>query len=153
MLLKDYFHVNDSFLWMLYLIDVFIMLFVVVLIFAMIFKFLPNAKVDWRDVFAGALFTTLLFYIGKLLIGWYIGNSNIASMYGTAGSIVVVLIWVFYSSQILLLGGEFTQAYARMQGRDIVPSTFARKISGNNPFKSIKKRIYKYRDKTEEEED
>jgi membrane protein len=82
------------------------------LMFAMMFKLLPDADVDWRDVWLGAAITAALFEIGKLLIGLYIGRQAFDSTYGAAASLVVLLIWVYYSSQIVLLGAEFTHVYA-----------------------------------------
>lgn len=93
---------------------------IVTLIFAMIFKILPDAEVEWKDVWIGALVTSLLFNIGKTLIGLYLGNSATASTYGAAGSLVVILLWVYYSAQILFFGAEFTQVYARRYGSRIV---------------------------------
>jgi membrane protein len=81
-------------------------------LFAMIYKILPAVRIAWRDVTIGAIITALLFSIGKLLIGVYLGNSAIASTYGAAGSVILVLVWVYYSAQIFLLGAEFTKVYA-----------------------------------------
>jgi membrane protein len=94
----------------------------VVLLFAMIFKFLPDAKVEWRDVWIGAVATAALFTIGKTLISLYLGRAGTESTYGAAGSLVAILIWVYYSAQILFLGAEFTQVYARRYGSKIQPS-------------------------------
>ena len=80
--------------------------------FAMIYKLMPRVRVQWRDVWVGAAVTALLFTIGKHLIGLYIGKSSVASGFGAAGSLVVVLVWVYYSAQIFLLGAEFTWVYA-----------------------------------------
>ena len=84
--------------------------------FALIYKVMPRARVEWRDVWTGALFTALLFSLGKALIGVYIGRSGIVSAFGAAGSLVVVLLWVYYSAQIFLIGAEFTWVYANMFG-------------------------------------
>jgi membrane protein len=86
---------------------------VITLMFALIFKFLPDTKIHWRDVWPGALATALLFSIGRLLISFYLSHSSTASVYGAAGSLVVLLLWVYYSAQILFLGAEFTQVYSR----------------------------------------
>jgi membrane protein len=88
----------------------------VTVIFAMIYKIMPRVRVQWRDVWVGAAVTALLFTIGKHLIGLYIGKSSVASGYGAAGSLVVVLVWVYYSAQIFLLGAEFTWVYAKTYG-------------------------------------
>lgn len=90
-------------------------------LFAAIFKVLPNAAIRWRDVWAGAVFTGALFMIGKLAIGWYLGRQVTNSAYGSAGSFVVLLMWLYYSSIILLFGAEFTKTQARLQGRDFKP--------------------------------
>lgn len=85
-------------------------------IFALFYKFMPRVKVKWRDVWAGATVTAFLFTVGKLLIGFYIGTSAVTSGFGAAGSLVVVLVWVYYSAQIFLLGVEFTQIYCHRHG-------------------------------------
>jgi membrane protein len=86
------------------------------ILFAVIFRLLPEVTVHWRDVWAGAMFSTILFIIGKLLLGFYIGHSASFSTYGAAGSFVIILLWVFYSAQILYLGAEFTRCYAQRYG-------------------------------------
>ena len=85
-------------------------------LFAMIYKFLPSCDIDWRDVWIGAAVTSLLFSIGKLLIGLYLGKSSVASSFGAAGSLVIVLLWVYYSAQIFLFGAEFTKTYSYRHG-------------------------------------
>jgi membrane protein len=95
---------------------------VVTLLFALILKVVPDAEVHWRDVWIGAFVTALLFTIGKTLFGLYLGKSDVASSYGAAGSIVALVLWVYYSSQILFFGAEFTQVYARRSGGAIEPS-------------------------------
>jgi len=89
---------------------------IAVLLFAMIFKLLPNVDITWGDVWTGSLVTALLFTIGKFLIGYYLGKSNIASSYGAAASIITILLWIYYSSLILLFGAEFTKVYAERHG-------------------------------------
>lgn len=91
-------------------------------LFALIFKLLPDAKVAWRDVWIGAALTSALFTIGKFALGVYLGKSNVASAYGATGSLVLVLLWVYYSAQILLYGAEFTQVYANRVGERILPT-------------------------------
>jgi len=95
---------------------------VVTLIFALIFKVLPDVEIQLSDVWIGAAFTAILFTIGKTLIGLYLGNSGVASTYGAAGSLVIIILWVYYSAQILLYGAEFTQVYARRYGSQIRPA-------------------------------
>jgi len=89
------------------------------LLFALIYKFLSDAHLKWRSVWWGALFTAVLFSVGKFLIGLYLGHSDVADTYGAAGSVVVILIWVFYSSQILFFGAEFTRALAEYRGDEL----------------------------------
>ena len=85
-------------------------------LFGAIYKVLPDRALQWKDVIVGALMTSLLFNIGKTLIGWYIGSSAVASSYGAAGGLIVLLLWVYYSAQIFLFGAEFTKAYAIAHG-------------------------------------
>ncbi len=101
---------------LLYLINIAFSLGIATLLFAMIFKIMPQAKVSWRDVWVGAIVTAVLFEVGKSLIGLYIGKSGVTSSFAAAGSLVVLLIWVYYSAQIFLLGAEFTWAYAHAHG-------------------------------------
>lgn len=89
---------------------------VITVLFAAIFKILPDARIAWRDVWLGAAVTSFLFVTGKLLIGLYLGKSSVASSYGAAGSFAVLLIWIYYSAMIVLFGAEFTQVYAREHG-------------------------------------
>ena len=92
-------------------LNVIVSLTVITFLFALIYKVLPDVKLSWRDVWIGALVTAGLFSIGRLVIGLYLGTASIASTYGAAGSVVVILVWVYYSAQIILLGAEFTRAY------------------------------------------
>lgn len=89
---------------------------VITLLFAMIFKFLPDIEIEWKDVWMGAVVTAFLFTVGKLIIGLYLGKSTVASTFGAAASVVVVMVWSYYSSLILFFGAEFTQVYARNHG-------------------------------------
>lgn len=95
---------------------------VITLLFAMIFKVLPDATVKWRDVWVGAMGTSALFTVGKFLIATYLGQESTKSAYGAAGSVVVLLLWIYYSSLILFFGAEFTQVYAKKTGSSIAPS-------------------------------
>jgi hypothetical protein len=95
---------------------------IIMVLFAMIYKFLPDIEIQWRDVLIGAALTSLLFTIGKQLLGLYLGNSGIASPYGAAGSLVIMLVWIYYSAQIFLFGAEFTQVYARRYGSHAQPN-------------------------------
>lgn len=98
---------------------------IITLLFALIYKFLPDVKITWGDVGIGAAITALLFTIGKSVLGLYLANSSVGSTYGAAGSFVVLLLWVNYSAQILLFGAEFTQVYANKYGSQIVPDSHA----------------------------
>ena len=95
---------------------------VITFLFAMIYKFLPDVKIQWRDVWIGAVVTALLFTVGKFLIGLYLAKSTVASTYGAAGSLVILLLWTYYSAQIVFLGAEFTQVYASRYGSKIEPA-------------------------------
>ncbi len=95
---------------------------VVTVLFAMIFKVLPDADVQWRDVWSGAFMTACLFSLGKMLLALYLGREETASAYGAAGALILLLSWVYYSTNILLFGAEFTQVYARRRGRRIQPT-------------------------------
>ena len=100
----------------------------VVLLFAMIFKFLPDVHIQWRDVWIGAVITAILFGIGKWLLGFYLGSGAAGSAYGAASSLITLLLWIYYSSQILLFGAEFTQVYAQQAGRELEPSQHATRV-------------------------
>ncbi len=100
-------------------------------LFALIFKYIPDAKVEWRDVWAGAAVTSFLFSLGKLGLGLYLGKAAVGSSYGAAGSLIVLVVWVYYAAQILFFGAEFTQVQARRRGREIQPNHNAIRI--NNP--------------------
>jgi membrane protein len=101
---------------------------VVVLLFALIFKFLPDVKIQWRDVWIGAVMTAIFFAIGKWALGLYLGSGTAASAYGAASSLITLLLWIYYSSQILLFGAEFTQVYAARAGRAFVPDKYAVRV-------------------------
>ncbi len=102
---------------------------VVTLLFAAIFKVLPDAKVQWRHVWAGAIFTATLFVIGKSILAWYLGRQATESSYGAAGALALVLLWVYYSSLILLFGAEFTQVWANWRGHPIEPAADAQRAA------------------------
>lgn len=119
---------GETSVYLIWIANNVISLGIATVVFAMIYKILPDVKLRWKDVWAGAAFTTILFVIGKFLIGLYLGNSSLTDTYGAAGSIVVVLIWVYYSSMIVLFGAECTQVYARRMGNGIQPSRYAVRI-------------------------
>jgi membrane protein len=108
---------------------------VIALLFAAIFKVLPDAKVEWRDVWVGAIATAVFFVVGKFLIGLYIGQSNPGSAFGAAGALAVLLVWIYYAAVIILLGAEFTQAWMKMHGREIEPEEGAVRVV------EVKKRV------------
>lgn len=109
-----------SFLFLAQTLNFLISFAVVTILFALIYKVVPDVRVAWRDVWIGALVTAFLFAVGKWAIGLYLGNSAPGSTYGAAGSLIVLLLWVYYSAQILFLGAEFTQVYANKYGSRIV---------------------------------
>jgi membrane protein len=109
---------------------------VIATMFAMMFKKLPDARTRWRDVWLGAAVTAVLFNIGKWLIGLYLGHSALSSSYGAAGSFVVLLMWLYYSSQVVLLGAEITHAYAHEFGMDPVPNERAISLERPEPVSS-----------------
>ena len=101
---------------------------IVILLFGMIFKYLPDVEVKWRDVWVGSAMTALLFLVGKWALGLYLGSGAAGSAYGAASSLITLLLWIYYSSQILLFGAEFTQVYANKCGSGVTPSTHAVRI-------------------------
>lgn len=106
---------------------------VVALLFAMIYKFLPDVEIEWRDVWIGAFVTSFLFNGGKYLISIYLGHAAIGSAFGAAGSFAVLLVWIYYSALICFFGAEFTQVYARRHGRQIEPEEHARAVGKKKP--------------------
>ncbi|GAA4322353.1 YihY/virulence factor BrkB family protein [Flaviaesturariibacter amylovorans] len=114
-----------------YIINLVLTLGVTTVLFAGIFKVLPDAKIQWKHVWVGAAFTAVLFMIGKFLIGLYIGKSDVGSTYGSAGSLIVLLTWIYYSSFILFLGAEFTKHYLVEYGPGIIPDKWAMPMEGS----------------------
>lgn len=102
--------------------NVILSLGIITLLFAMMFKFVPDAKIAWRDVWIGAFITAALFTAGKEVLGLYLGKGGVGSSYGAAGSLIVLLLWVYYSSQIVFFGAEFTKVYANRFGSHVVPA-------------------------------
>jgi membrane protein len=115
----------DVALLLIYIFNLLITFGIVTLLFAIIFKVLPDAIIKWKDVITGAMVTAILFMIGKFGITFYIGSSSVGTAYGTAGSLVILLLWVYYSSIILYFGAEFTKAYAATYGGLIKPTQYA----------------------------
>jgi len=113
----------DVMIYIAFAIDFIVSVGIITLLFALIFKYLPDAKINWKTVWIGALITSLLFVLGKSLLGFYFGQANPGSTYGAAGTIVLVLLWVSYSCLILFFGAEFTWIYAKRYGLGIKRST------------------------------
>jgi membrane protein len=114
-----------------HVLDLFVSFILVTALFAMIYKFLPDVRIQWRDVWIGAALTSVLFTVGKFLIGLYLGHSGVSSAYGAAGSLITVLLWVYYSSLIFFLGAEFTQVYASQYGSGVTPTENAEPLGLN----------------------
>lgn len=121
--LKNYF--PDMTLIIFQIINISISFIVITLLFGVIFKVLPDAKIAWKDVRAGAFFTACLFMLGRFLIGLYIDYSGTGSAYGAAGSLIIILVWVYYTAAILYFGAEFTKVYAEYTGARIEPADYA----------------------------
>jgi membrane protein len=115
----------DTAVFTVYSFNLLLTFIITAFLFAIIFKFLPDAKIRWRHVRAGAFTTALLFLMGKFLIGFYLGHSKLSSAYGAAGSVIVILLWVYYSAMILYFGAEFTRVYAVQSGSQIYPDDYA----------------------------
>jgi membrane protein len=118
---------HDSIL-LLHICNMLIIFFIITLLFSIIFKTLPDGKIVFRDCIIGASFTAILFMIGKSAIGFYLGRYNIASIYGAAGSIILILVWIYYSAIILYFGAEFTKVYANTHGQKIIPNAYSVQI-------------------------
>ncbi len=114
-----------TFAWLAFIVSNVLAVATVMLLFAIIFKVLPDAKLKWRDVIIGSFFTAVLFLIGKYLINLYLGRSNTVTVYGAAGAAVLIILWVYYSAIILYFGAEFTKVYANKYGGKIRPNPYA----------------------------
>ncbi len=110
---------SDSLLNLFYFVNIALILMVISSMFMLIFKILPNAAISWKNAFVGAFVTSILFLIGKFIIGFYLGHSKIGATYGTTASIVILMLWIYYSSIILYFGACYTSAYAAFQGHPI----------------------------------
>ena len=117
---------SDSFLLVLQLLNIGLSLSILAVLFALMFKFLPDAKIKWKHVWIGAFVTAILFEIGKFVLSLYFGKANPATGYGAAGSIILIMLWVNYSSIIVLFGAEFTHAYAKMFSGKVAPTEIAK---------------------------
>jgi membrane protein len=115
----------DVTVYFFYILNLAFVCAIITLLFSIIFKTLPDGKVNWKDTLIGSLFTAFLFMIGKFAIGAYLGNSNIAGTYGSAGSLIIILLWVYYTAIILYFGASFTKVYAYKFGKKIIPNKYA----------------------------
>jgi membrane protein len=111
-----------------FVLNLLLVFIVITLLFTVIFKTLPDGKVSLSDALKGSSFTAILFMLGKFAIGAYLGNSNVTTIYGAAGSVIIIILWVYYSSMILYFGAEFTKVYARTYGKSIIPNDYAVRI-------------------------
>ena len=121
-------HFPKDTIYLFYVANILVVFLSITLLFTVIFKTLPDGKVVLRDCLIGASFTALLFMIGKFAIGAYLGSSAIASVYGAAGSVILILVWVYYSAMILYFGAEFTKVYAYTHGQKIIPNEYSVQI-------------------------
>jgi len=110
---------GGNFLWQI--LNFLISLAMLTLLAALVFKYLPDVKIAWRDLWPGSLLTAILFVIGQFILGWYLGRQSTASLFGAAGSLIILLLWIYYSAQIFLFGAEFTQVYATHYGHGVTP--------------------------------
>jgi len=124
--LAVHFHLDT--LYLFYVLNILIVFIIITLLFIVIFKTLPDGEVVLHDCIIGASFTSILFMIGKFAIGAYLGSSAIASVYGAAGSVILILVWVYYSAIILYFGAEFTKVYALTHGQKIIPNEYSVQI-------------------------
>lgn len=115
----------DITVFLFYALNIMVLFIIITLIFTVIFRILPDGKMSYKDAIIGAAFTTSLFMVGKSVVGAYIGSSSTASIYGVVGSLIVILLWVYYSAIILYFGAEFTKVYASEFGNKIIPNDYA----------------------------
>jgi membrane protein len=115
----------DSTIYLFYVLNILILFATTTMLFSIIFKTLPDGDIAWKDALIGSSFTSFFFMFGKFAIGFYLGSSTVATVYGAAGSVIIILIWVYYSAIILYFGAEFTKVYANAHGNKIIPNTYA----------------------------
>ena len=115
----------DSTIYLFYVVNIVILFATTTMLFSIIFKTLPDGNIAWKDALIGSSFTSLFFMIGKFAIGFYLGSLTVATVYGAAGSVIIILIWVYYSAIILYFGAEFTKVYANARGSKIIPNDYA----------------------------
>lgn len=126
--------------YLFYVMNIVLLFVLITALFAIIFKTLPDGKVHWKDALIGSTFTAFLFMIGKSAIGYYLGSSSIATTYGAAGSVIIILLWVYYSAMILYFGAEFTKVYAYTFGKKITPNDYAVYIEKQEIEKEVLKK-------------
>lgn len=134
--LKNYF--PDVTLIIFQIVNILLSFTVITILFGVIFKVLPDAKIGWKDVSAGAFFTACLFMLGRFLIGLYINFSGTGTAYGAAGSLIIILVWVYYTAAILYFGAEFTKVYAEYMGARIEPADYAVYVEQYEKEKEVK---------------
>lgn len=115
----------DTTIYLFYVLNILILFATTTMLFSIIFKTLPDGDIAWKDALIGSSFTSFFFMIGKFAIGFYLGSSSVATVYGAAGSVIIILIWVYYSAIILYFGAEFTKVYANAHGNKIIPNAYA----------------------------
>jgi membrane protein len=115
----------DSTVYLFYVLNIIVLFATTTILFAIIFKTLPDGYIAWKDALVGSSFTSFFFMFGKFAIGFYLGSSTVATVYGAAGSVIIILIWVYYSAIILYFGAEFTKVYANVHGDKIIPNAYA----------------------------
>lgn len=118
----------DSTIYLFYILNILMLFATTTILFMIIFKTLPDGYIAWKDALIGSSFTSFFFMFGKFAIGFYLGSSTVASVYGAAGSIIIILIWVYYSAIILYFGAEFTKVYSREHGKKIIPNDYTVEI-------------------------
>ncbi|CAM4047577.1 MULTISPECIES: YihY/virulence factor BrkB family protein [Flavobacterium] len=111
--------------YIFYIVNILILFVTTTMLFAIIFKTLPDGEIAWKDALIGSSFTSFFFMFGKFAIGFYLGSSTVATVYGAAGSVIIILIWVYYSAIILYFGAEFTKVYSNEKGKKIIPNSYA----------------------------
>jgi membrane protein len=114
----------DTTIYLFYVLNILILFATTTMLFSIIFKTLPDGFIVWKDALIGSCFTSFFFMLGKFAIGFYLGSSTVATVYGAAGSVIIILIWVYYSAIILYFGAEFTKVYANDHGNKIIPNDY-----------------------------
>jgi len=132
-------YLPDITVFIFYVINIVLSFAVITTLFAVIFKVLPDAKIAWKDVRSGAIFTSILFMLGRFLIGIYVESSANSSTYGAAGSLIAILLWVYYTAAILYFGAEFTKAYVDFKGKRIEPADYAVHVKQMEVERDVKK--------------